>query len=355
MRALLPLLLLCFGCRAGYVVRSGAYQLELMRSRVPVAEVEADPALLPTEREALATIAAAMAFGQQIGLSSTDSYGTVAWEWEREIWNFTACEPLSFTPQQWWFPIVGRVPYLGFFSREAADHEAARWRDRGLDVYVREAGAYSTLGWFRDPILRPMLSWGELDLSDTILHELAHATVWIPGSVDFNESFANFVGEEAALRFLAQRHGPDSEQVRAARNELADLVAWRDLQHDLYGDLATIYQDDDRSEPSRISARDAAYASFKADVVAAPFADPARFRDAALTGTWNNARLIGFMTYNDSRPLFEAVLASEDGDLRRFMDRIDAITAEGPRRDPFAALAMAVTTAGREEGSPTAP
>ena len=88
---------------------------------------------------------------------------------------------------------MGRVPYLGFFRRKDAEPWIRRLENQGYETYIRTAGAYSTLGWFEDPVLPGMLKWSDYRLADTVLHELAHATVWIKGSVKFNESFASFV------------------------------------------------------------------------------------------------------------------------------------------------------------------
>ena len=109
--------------------------------------------------------------------------------WDHTIYNVTGSAPLAFEPVVFWFPVVGSFPYLGFFDRDQARAHASGLRRQGKDVWVRTAGAYSTLGWFEDPILPHMLDWDEYSLAGTLLHELAHATLWVPGSVQFNESF----------------------------------------------------------------------------------------------------------------------------------------------------------------------
>lgn len=330
------------GCRVGYVVRSAWYQGELLASRRPIEEVRASGELSSAQLHALDLVDEVKAYGERMGLKPTRNYGTVAWGWDRQIWNVTACDPLAFRPETWWFPIVGRVPYLGYFKVEHARETEARLRAEGLDVYARTAGAYSTLGWFRDPILPGMLEWDEFDLADTVLHELAHATLWVPGSVHFNESFANFVGEEAAFQYLKDKYGPESPPVVAARQEFEDLARWRALQQALVGELDAVYQDAALSDAQKLERKAALFASLPERVSAAGFHTPDRFLRAATQGTWNNARLVQFKTYNTNRGAFEAVLARHNGDLLAFMREVGEITRGAD--DPFAALEAATAT-----------
>ena len=327
------------GCHAGYIVKAGYFQAELLHSREPIATVVASGTLKPEQLAALDIIADVKAFGEELGLKPTKNYGTIAAGWGRTIWNVSGCEPLAFEARTWWFPIVGRVPYLGFFRVEDADRVIQKLDGRGLDAYKRTAGAYSTLGWFKDPILPEMLGWDEFDLADTVLHELAHATVWVPGSVSFNESFASFVGEEAAFRYLAARHGPESEPVLKARHDFEDYETWRALQQALYVDLDAVYTDASLSDAEKAAKKAALFAGFPERVSGAPLHDPARYVAAAGRGTWNNARLIQFKTYNSKRASFEALLAAQGDDLLRFMDRVRDVTAGA--RDPYAAIEAA--------------
>jgi predicted aminopeptidase len=325
------------GCRVGYLVRSGYFQAELLLSREPVHEVRTSGALSDEALTRLDLVADVKSWGREIGLSATDNYETVAVEWQRQIWNVSACEPLSFTPQTWWFPIVGTMPYLGYFRREDANGRAEDLRADDLDVYVRTAGAYSTLGWFKDPILPQMLTWDDFNLADTVLHELAHATLWVPGSVKFNESFANFVGEAAATRYLQERRGSHDPQLAQAVARLEDLRIYRALQHALYQELDTLYSDPTRSDAAKLARKhEILTVEWPARVTAAPFNDPAKFVEAATKGVWNNARLMQFKTYNTHEDVFAAILEQEDGNILRFIRRVGELTRR--QRDPFAAL-----------------
>ena len=337
--ALIAALLASPGCGVAYVVRSGYFQAELLAHRVPVEKVRQTPDLTEEQRRALDTIADVKAFGEQVGLKPTRNYDTVAQGWTREIWNVSAAPPTSFDPETWWFPIVGRVPYLGYFRKEDADRTVADLRAKGLDAYARTAGAYSTLGWFRDPILPAMLTWDEFDLADTVMHELAHATVWVPGSVSFNESFASFVGEEGAFRYIEARHGKDSPELQKARADFEDYLTWRALQQSLYEDLNRVYEDTTRSEADKLAEKAALFAALPERVGRFPFHTPDRYLRAATQGTWNNARLVQFRTYNHNRAAFETLLARHNGDLLAFMEDVRRITADVD--DPYDAVERA--------------
>jgi predicted aminopeptidase len=322
-------------CSAGYVLRSAWYQAELLRSRVPVEKARQSGRLSTEDMQALDRIEDVKAFGREIGLAPTRNYDSLALDWKRRIWNVSACAPLAFKPKTWWFPIVGRVPYLGYFERAQAEAQAARLRGDGWDVHVRETGAYSTLGWFRDPILPWMLRWSELDLADTILHELAHATLWVKGSVAFNESFASFVGEEGAFRYLAARHGRESDEYRRARESREDDVVWRDVLHQLSVDLEAVYADAALPADAKRERKARLLASLPERVAAAPLHEAARFARVASDGRWNNARLAQFRTYNSNRPAFETLLLRANGDLVAFITRVGELARRG---DPFAEI-----------------
>ena len=142
------------------------------------------------------------------------------------------------------FPVVGRVPYKGFFDVQAAEREAAALRARGLDVCGPPVAAYSTLGWLDDPVTTPMLQQSDGRLAETVIHELVHATVYAASQADFNESIASFIGEEGRIAFFGARDGPAAEarerrRVDAARAYRAVLEETRQQLERLY-DEATV-------------------------------------------------------------------------------------------------------------------
>jgi predicted aminopeptidase len=324
----------------GYLARQGWFQLELLWGRVPLAEVEAHRALTAKERERLADIPRVQAWAAAQGLAVHGHYETINPTWDRTIWNVSACDPVSFRVRRWWFPIVGRVPYLGYFREADADRRVARLESEGLDVYKRTAGAYSTLGWFEDPVLPQMLSWSEERLANTLIHELAHATLWIPGSVAFNESFASFVGDEGAARYLADTHGPDSAPAVEVRRRQRDRARFRALLYGLYQDLDSAFSDPALTSDQKLARKAALYASLPERIAASDLEDREHYRAWVAREPWNNARLAQFRTYNESPEQFAALFAACNSDFPCFFQRIDEATRGAD--DPYAALAEAV-------------
>jgi predicted aminopeptidase len=284
----------------------------------------------------LALVPRIKAFGERQGLAHTRSYESISLEWDRTIYNLSACSPVAFEPETWWFPIVGRVPYLGFFRPQDATRRADDLRAKGLDVWVRTAGAYSTLGWFRDPILPQMLEWSEAELAETLLHETAHATLWVKGSVKFNESFANIVGQWAGEAYMVEHYGEQSPEVQAMRKNRADIALWRQVLRNLYKDLDTTFTDSDLDDTEKLERKELALASLPHRVREIEFSDPERFERVSLNGPWNNARLLQFRTYNAHRDAFVAVLTACNDEIDCFIRTIREIT-QG-RRDPYVAL-----------------
>jgi predicted aminopeptidase len=325
--------------RVRYVAIAGSYQLELLWGRVPLERALAQNDYTDAQRHRLGQAADIRAFAREIGLKERGHYSMINPSWDRTVHNVSACAPLAFEPATWWFPIVGTVPYLGYFDLDAARAEASRLASRGLDVHVRPAGAWSTLGWFRDPLLPEMADWDEARFANTLLHELTHATVWIPGSVAFNESLASFVGDEASARWLARVHGPDTEAVRAERARRADRARFQRMMHDVYQDLDALYASDEPEAVKLQKKRDILDA-LPERAMSAGFAEPERWRAWMSKEPWNNARLVQFRVYNRSPERFAILLAQQEGDLGGFLEQVVRVTRGA--RDPYRALAAAV-------------
>jgi len=324
----------------GYVGRQALFQLELLYGRVPLARARASGDLTAKEVQHLDWIPEIQAFGDKLGLAAGKSYVTINPTWHRTIYNLSACDPVSFRVVHWRFPIVGTVPYLGYFRARDARHRLRVLRARGYDVYVRTAGAYSTLGWFSDPVLPQMLHWSDGQLANTLLHERTHATLWIPGSVNFNESFANFVGNEAELRYLVDRYGADSPEVAKEKARREDYQTYRKLMQDTYQALQAVYTDPDLDRGEKLRDKALIFAALPERAALAGFHREDAYLGAMRRGPWNNARMAQFRTYNTSQGHFAALLEQEHGDLRAFIDRVGEI-ARG-QQDPYAALARAV-------------
>jgi predicted aminopeptidase len=217
--AALALALLSSGCfKTRYLAQAAYGQFDIgMRAR-RVADVAVDPSVPAPTRALLGRVAPIKRFGESRGLRATSNYRDfVGLDRNAAVWVVSAAEPLRFKTLSWSFPIAGNVPYLGWFRQDSARTFAHGLRSNGWDVDLRTASAYSTLGWFDDPILSTMLDEGPGalgELANTVLHESLHATLYVGGQTTFNESVASFVGDHMAaeyLEFALGAHSPEGE------------------------------------------------------------------------------------------------------------------------------------------------
>ena len=335
---------LTVSCGVGYIVSSSYYQLELLALREPVDEVRLRGTLTRKQLGALRTIEDARYYATSLGFEVSGIYTSVALEWKREMWNVSACESLNFEPRTWWFPIVGRVPYLGFFSEEkASEFYEELSEEPGWDLQKRRVGAYSTLGYFDDPILPSMLEWNTVSLLNLVFHELVHATVWLPSSVVFNESFANFVGEKATLRYLEHRYGANSPKLVEAQGRFEDGRRFRALLWGLYHDLDKLYRRADLKDLAKHQLKQKLYGSLEARVEKEAFWDQDWARKRIRYGVWNNARLMQFRRYNSDHAYFELLFQRFSGDFRAFFGYIERLIDS--RENPSEVLKRAALAA----------
>lgn len=211
---ILLVLIVYFWQLIAYGVQQGLGQLKIVREARPVEEFMADPNFPDSLKAKLRLIDEIREFAiDSLGLKDTENYKTMFDQKGEEVmWVVTACEPYHFKPKTWDFPVVGTVPYKGFFNKERALAEAKKLKDDGWDVAIRNPGGWSTLGWFTDPILTGMLNRGDGDLASLIIHEMVHATLWVPDSVTFNENLASFIADTASYDFIRAKHGKTSEE-----------------------------------------------------------------------------------------------------------------------------------------------
>lgn len=247
------LALLCSGClMTRYLSQAAVGQLDLLHHARPIAEVVRDPDVPLSTRELLATIPDIKAFAKLRGLHVTRNYRTfVQLDHDYAVYFVGAASRLSFTPRMWCFPIAGCFTGTGWFDED----DAVKFRDeleaQGYDAMARPATAYSTGGWFPDPLLSSMLPDGDpstpdeltgfADLANVFLHESTHATVFIPDEPYFNEGIAEYVGDHLAGELLTERFGADSPEVAAYQWELAwsDAHTRREMQ--AYDELEKVY------------------------------------------------------------------------------------------------------------------
>ncbi len=197
-----------------YGVGQGLGQLKIIREARTIEECMKDPEFPDSLKSKLKLIAQARQFAiDSLGLDDTDNYKTLYDQQGKELmWVVTACEPFRLKEKLWEFPVIGSVPYKGYFDREKAIKEKEALESEDWDVSVQNPGGWSTLGWFTDPILSGMLSRDDGDLASVIIHEMVHATIYVKDSSDFNENLASFIGDCGAEEFILRNFGDTSRQ-----------------------------------------------------------------------------------------------------------------------------------------------
>jgi predicted aminopeptidase len=247
----------------------------------------------------------------------------------------------SFVRHDWWFPIVGSVPYKGFFNAQDARREAEKLEKRDLDVWIRGVDAFSTLGWFSDPLYSYMRNYSAYRLANLIIHELLHATVYINGQSQFDEELAEFVGSQGARLYLEKTFGLDSEEYREMLNSEVDRAAFLIFIQALIRDLEALYARDlDREE--KLAQKEAvireAQTRFAADYDQLFQSEGYRsFAELAV----NNAYLELYRLYYAEDTFFEDLFNQNGRDLPRFIAAAKTIKGRG---DPRAQLAAALET-----------
>jgi len=299
----------------------------LVGSAQPVAQVLADPAAAPALKEQLQVAGEIRDFAtRELGLPDNGSYRSYATLGRPfAVWNVVAAPEFSLKPVQSCFPIAGCVAYRGFYDQAAAQRHAAGLRDAGNDVVVYGVPAYSTLGWFDDPLLSTFIGYPQAELARLLFHELAHQLLYVKGDSTFNESFAVALEREGVRRWLAAG-GRDAERVRfrereERRREFAARV------EAVRGRLEALYRMQLAPQAMRERKRDE-LETLRPLVAAVP----------ALAGQEpNNALLAAYATYTDLVPVFEGFLAQAQGDLPAFYARAKQFASERSSQGPSSA------------------
>jgi predicted aminopeptidase len=328
MRRAVAAVMLCSltGCaQLAYYAQSVRGQLDIWSRERPIAAVLGDAATPRALRDKLELVLKAREFASaELGLPRNGSYRTYA-DLERPyvVWNVFAAPEFSVTPSRWCFLMVGCVSYRGYFSKAGADAFAAEAARGGNDVYVGGVPAYSTLGWFADPVLNTFVNYTTAQVARIIFHELAHQVVYVKGDSVFNESFAATVEREGLRRWLA-RHGSEAERERyaLARQRRADFVR---LIETYRGRLAALYGEPLDAGTMRVQ-KQRLFGQMQQDY-------------AGLKQSWggyagydrwfaqkpNNALLASVAIYTQRVPAFEAILREQGADLPRFYAAVQAL------------------------------
>lgn len=321
-----------------YILRAAWEEAKILSRRQSIENVIADAATDPALKERLRLVLAARAYAiDTLGLEAGESFTAFA-QLDRDtlVLLISAAYRDRLEAYRWWFPIVGRLPYKGFFDPDDARRARDDFQRRGFDTYLRPASAFSTLGWFNDPLLSTTLRLDSINLANTVIHEVTHNTFFKAGEAVFNESFANFVGARGAEAFFLARGDTAAARETVLRWEDEKLLAsyWTRL----YETLDSAYKAHPADRNARLAARDTVYGRARAELIGSIGPRlrtmPARYAERVAL---DNAALLARRIYLTDLELFDRVHRREGGSLPRTIERIIGL-AKDAKGDPFAAV-----------------
>lgn len=344
--ALVVFVVLITGCNPLYVIQAGITQSEILYNRRDIAEVLQDPGTPAQIQRKLELVSSARDFSQMLALKPGGTFQSYS-ALDRDVlaWIVLAAKPDSFTFYTWWFPIVGSVPYKGYFSLESAKAAALELQSDGYETLVRGTEAFSTLGWFNDPVMTPMLKNEDHQIVNTVIHEILHTTLWVPNYVSFNESLANFVGHQGAISFYLNQlqHCTESDvpchesartSLEAARKSLNEALDVSQTLANLIPELKELYQAE-RPREEKLQEREKIFARH---------IEPLRTRIPALKilKKAHNAELMQLQLYYSNLNLFLALWAKLNSDWKQLIATMQSIADESRDQgvDPFTLLSL---------------
>jgi predicted aminopeptidase len=326
-----------------YVTRAGLEESRILRDARPLGELVDNRNLKPEFRASLRLVRETRDYAAELGLAAKQTYTTFT-DVGRDtlLLNLSAAPKDCICPYTWKYPIVGRIPYKGFFDFGKARLEADRLAARGYDVYLRPAAAFSTLGWFNDPLLSTALTRDSVELAALVFHEIAHNSLYVRSATPFNESFAEYVGYHAAESFFRARG--DSASARRALDRWRDEVVLGRYYAELTGRLNSFYAtkpDSAGLEAGRAEAGQWARAQLQGPVGA----QLRTYRLGRLTERpINNAQLIGATIYRTRLDLFDRWHLHHRGDIRRSVSAMQELMAGAEGDSAYARLSTAVSS-----------
>lgn len=317
-----------------YLLRAGWEEARILARRRPIAELVAD-SLTPVDlRRRLGLVLAARRYAvDSLGLEAGESFTTYsALSRDTLVLVLSAAYRDRLEAYRWWFPIVGRLPYKGYFDFARAARTRGEFQARGFDTYLRPASAFSTLGWFNDPLLSTTVRSDTVTLVNTVIHELSHNTLFVAGNAEFSESFASFIGARGAEAFFRARGSPGAADA-AAQDWAVDQVFGAFWER-VAGAIDSAYGAWPADSARRVEARDSVYARARRVLV-----DSLAPLMPGVNGEWfarvqlDNAALLARRVYAERLDLFDSVWVRNGRDVRRTIDAVRS--AVRGATDPF--------------------
>jgi len=330
--------ILLSGCYVGYIARAAYEEGRILWNRQPIDDALARGDFSAADREKLETVLAVRKFAaEKLGENVGGAYESIAPVDQGAVVHVVMAAPRdSLKPYTWWFPIVGRVPYRGYFDESDAIAEAASLEAQGLDTMVRSAAAFSSLGFFDDPLLTNLLKLNRVELAGVMIHELFHRTYYLASDAMFDESAANYVGSAGAVAFFAATDGESAPSTIAARDILASDLKFARFLLQEQARLLDIYMAKLPKEELD-KRREAAFAAIKADYAALAPSLSGLERFDLDKQPLNNAVMVNYLLYFHDFDNFAALDRMNHGDLGATIAQIISIAKAHPD-DPFYAI-----------------
>lgn len=292
--------------------------MSILNSRVPIEKALQDPSLTENEKKKLILAQQAREFAEKnLSLKSTQNYSSyVKLDRPYVTYVVSASPKWELKHHLWSFPFVGSVPYKGYFNEKDAKQEEDDLKKQNLDTYLRGVSAYSTLGWFSDPLLSTMMGYSDHELVNTIIHETVHATLYIKNSADFNERLAVFLGNKGMELFYKNLEGESSQTLHKAAEENEDDRIFSKFISDEIKDLEQWYKDNKGDEALREKRLTQIQEKFVSDIK--PRLTTSAYSRFAINPL-NNARLSVFKTYMQDLSDFQKLFTHVNGSFPEFI------------------------------------
>ncbi len=335
-----------------YIARATWEEAKILWRRSPIEDVLALRREPPNELAKLALVLEARQFAvDSLRLPAGESFAKYS-RVDRDtlLLLLSAARRDTLALHRWWFPVVGWVPYKGYFDFGDAHAAQLKFDANGYDTDLRPASAFSTLGWFDDPLLSTTLRQDSVSLVNTVLHELTHNRIFVKGAVEFNESFASFVGSRGSAEFYRARG--DSAAVATIEQRWTDEQARAEYVARLLASLDSAYAAHPGDSIARVMAHDSVYTRATREIVDSL----TRIRGDSVAQLvrqrlrLNNATLLARRVYGSKLPLFDSLYVALGEDLRATVDSVVSVAAKS--KDPFEALRdLLYRASGRKAGT----
>lgn len=343
---LIALALLLGACSPMYVLRAGWEESRILWKRRPIDKLVRRSDMPQEQKAKFRLVLAARDFAQKMGLEPEGSF-TEYTDVEREVllWVLSASSATEFRPVTWWFPIVGSIPYKGFFDKEQAWEEAGELQQEGYDIYLRPSPAFSTLGWFDDPLLSTVLAFDDVSLVGTVIHEILHNTIWIKNSAPFNETLANFVGTIGARNFFLAQDPPLLKLAEEADARWHDELLFAEFLRRIRSELEELYARASKTPDGEglgreeiLKRREIKFEEIRSEWQALQ----SSFRSQTYRGaniSLNNASIVAYEIYLSKPQLFSRHYAACGDNLPRFIASLRLFAdSKAAKKGPFDGL-----------------